>query len=121
MTWSTLKLVPTDEDDQSVISCVASNIYFPIDSKEHQIILNVHCTVLIIIYVCTIFHCFFFYFYSDPPRLQISLGRNLNASNIKEGSDVYFECNIKASPRIIRLEWEHNVSMKIYFNFKFLL
>jgi len=51
MTWSTLKLVPSDDDNQSVISCVASNIYFPADSKEQQIILNVHCTVFIITYV----------------------------------------------------------------------
>lgn len=47
MTWSTLKLVPTDEDNQSVITCVASNIYFPADTKEQQIILNVHCMILI--------------------------------------------------------------------------
>lgn len=47
MTWSTLKLVPTDEDNQSVITCVASNIYFPDDTKEQQIILNVHCMILI--------------------------------------------------------------------------
>lgn len=48
MTWSTLKLVPTDDDNQSVISCVASNTYFPADLKEQKIILNVHCTLLII-------------------------------------------------------------------------
>ncbi|XP_060858904.1 hemicentin-1-like [Metopolophium dirhodum] len=88
MTWSTLKLVPSDDDNQSVISCVASNIYFPADSKEQQIILNVHY----------------------PPRLKICLGRNLNVSNIKEGSDVYFECTINASPSITRLDWDHNGS-----------
>ncbi|XP_025422622.1 hemicentin-1-like [Sipha flava] len=86
MTWSTLKLTPNDDDNQSVVSCIASNIYFPNDSKEQQIILDVHY----------------------PPRLQISLGRNLNVSNIKEGSDVYFECIIKASPAIIKLDWDHN-------------
>ncbi|XP_029346856.1 hemicentin-1 [Acyrthosiphon pisum] len=88
MTWSTLKLVPSDDDNQSVISCVASNLYFPADSKEQQIILNVHY----------------------PPRLKICLGRNLNVSNIKEGSDVYFECTINASPSITRLDWDHNGS-----------
>lgn len=51
MTWSTLKLVPTDDDDQSVISCVASNTYFPADTKEQQITLNVHCTFILLIRV----------------------------------------------------------------------
>lgn len=52
-------------------------------------------------------------FHSDPPRLKITLGRNLDVSNINEGSDVYFECHIKASPTIIRLDWDHNVSARI--------
>ncbi|VVC29732.1 Fibronectin type III,Immunoglobulin subtype,Immunoglobulin-like domain,Immunoglobulin-like [Cinara cedri] len=86
MTWSSLRLVPSDNDDQSVISCVASNIYFRKEPKEQKIILNVHY----------------------PPRLRIDLGRNLNVSYIKEGSDVYFECTIKASPVINRLDWDHN-------------
>lgn len=51
-------------------------------------------------------------FHTDPPRLKITLGRNLDVSNINEGSDVYFECHIKASPTIIRLDWDHNVSAK---------
>lgn len=53
------------------------------------------------------------YLYLDPPRLKIYLGRNLNVSNIKEGSDVYFECTIDASPSITRLDWDHNVSIII--------
>lgn len=60
--------------------------------------------------------------YLDPPRLQINLGRNLNVSNIKEGSDVYFECTIKASPAITRLDWDHNVSiLKFEFNLNMFL
>lgn len=51
MTWSTLKLVPTDDDNQSVISCVASNMYFPADPKEQQITLHVHCIIIIIIII----------------------------------------------------------------------
>ncbi|XP_050439525.1 hemicentin-1-like [Adelges cooleyi] len=86
MTWSSLKILPDDNDDQSVISCQASNTYFPAHTLHHQITLGVQ----------------------HPPRLQINLGRNLNASNIKEGSDVYFECVVKASPAITKLEWNHN-------------
>jgi hypothetical protein len=32
------------------------------------------------------------YFFSDAPETRILLGGLLNASSIKEGSDVYFEC-----------------------------
>ncbi|XP_050531047.1 hemicentin-1-like isoform X1 [Daktulosphaira vitifoliae] len=86
MTWSTLKIIPNDDNDLSVITCEASNSYFPAYSLQKQVTLHVHY----------------------PPRLQINLGRNLNASDIKEGSDVYFECIVKASPAITRLEWDHN-------------
>lgn len=120
MTWSTLELVPTDDDDQSIIRCVASNVHFPDDSKEQQVKLNVQCTVLTFALRALQHLFFFFYRFSskfssfpvDPPRLQINLGRNLNVSNIKEGSDVYFDCSIKASPTISRLDWNHNVSIK---------
>lgn len=44
MTWSTLKLVPIDDDDKSLVKCVASNAHFPADSREQQITLTVHCT-----------------------------------------------------------------------------
>lgn len=40
----------------------------------------------------------------------MALGSTLNANDIKEGDDVYFECNIKANPRENRISWYHNVS-----------
>ncbi|CAG0879413.1 unnamed protein product [Darwinula stevensoni] len=39
------------------------------------------------------------------PELEIALGRNLNGSQIKEGDDVYFECNVDANPDVQRLHW----------------
>ncbi len=36
------------------------------------------------------------------------LGSSLNASNIKEGDDVYFECGVKSSPRPYKITWKHN-------------
>jgi hypothetical protein len=39
----------------------------------------------------------------------LSLGSSLNATNLKEGDDVYFECNIRASPKPYKISWRFNV------------
>ena len=56
-----------------------------------------------------IFHRIFHEF-SDAPRLELRLGRTLNASNLKENDDVYFECAVDARPTPKEIEWSHNVS-----------
>lgn len=33
------------------------------------------------------------------------LGANLDANNIKEGIDVFFECNVLANPKVLELIW----------------
>ncbi|KPJ21625.1 Peroxidasin-like [Papilio machaon] len=38
----------------------------------------------------------------------MSLGSTLNPNDIKEGDDVYFECNIRANPKEHRISWYHN-------------
>lgn len=48
---------------------------------------------------------------SDPPQVVLHLGSTLNAEDIKEGDDVYFECNIKANPKQHKITWYHNVSI----------
>ncbi|XP_041982912.1 obscurin-like [Aricia agestis] len=42
------------------------------------------------------------------PVLTMSLGSTLNPNDIKEGDDVYFECNIRANPKEHRIMWFHN-------------
>ena len=49
----------------------------------------------------------------DLPRVSLELGKTLNADNIKEGDDVYFECSVKAKPKAYKIEWKFNVS-RIY-------
>ncbi|XP_039281598.1 nephrin [Nilaparvata lugens] len=44
----------------------------------------------------------------DVPVVTLELGGGLNASSIKEGVDVYFECNIKSNPWVYKVCWKHN-------------
>jgi len=46
----------------------------------------------------------------DPPAVKLRLGSKLDADNIHTGHDVYFECDVRANPPHLRLEWTHNVS-----------
>jgi hypothetical protein len=62
-----------------------------------------------------VFAIFFHFQYIDPlsvadvPQVVLSLGSSLNATNLKEGDDVYFECNIRASPKPYKISWRFNV------------
>ncbi|KAF9414048.1 hypothetical protein HW555_007926 [Spodoptera exigua] len=42
------------------------------------------------------------------PLVSLTLGSTLNPHDIKEGDDVYFECNVRANPREHRISWFHN-------------
>ncbi|XP_065218970.1 cell adhesion molecule 3-like [Planococcus citri] len=44
--------------------------------------------------------------YNPIPRLQMA--NFINPDNIKEGDDVYFECYMRANPRITKFTWFHN-------------
>jgi len=50
---------------------------------------------------------------SDAPQAVLNLGSSLNASNIKEGDDVYFECNVRANPKPYKITWKFNVSFDL--------
>ena len=41
----------------------------------------------------------------------MKLGTSLNASNIKEGDDVYFECSVNSNPRPNKIIWKKDVSL----------
>nr|XP_053630825.1 uncharacterized protein LOC128687391 [Cherax quadricarinatus] len=43
-----------------------------------------------------------------PPIVHLSMGRPLDPGSIKEGDDVYFECNIVSNPAYQRVDWYHN-------------
>lgn len=46
----------------------------------------------------------------DTPIVSLKMGSSLNPDDIKEGDDVYFECDIRSNPKPYRKAWYHNVS-----------
>ena len=54
----------------------------------------------------------------DSPQVVLNLGSSLNASSIKEGDDVYFECNVRANPKPYKITWKFNVSISTIFDDK---
>lgn len=39
------------------------------------------------------------------PELKLFLGANIQPDAIKEGTDVFFECNVKANPWVNEVKW----------------
>ncbi|XP_063387207.1 hemicentin-1-like [Cydia fagiglandana] len=87
-TWSasTLVFTPTPLDNGAVIKCIAANPALPRKAIDDHVQLN-------IVY---------------SPLVTLTLGSTLNPHDIKEGDDVYFECNVKANPREHRITWFHD-------------
>lgn len=55
---------------------------------------------------------------ADVPVVHIELGSKLNMSAIKEGDDVYMECNIRAHPWVTKVIWKHNVIIPAQSNYR---
>ncbi|XP_047537557.1 neural cell adhesion molecule 2-like [Vanessa atalanta] len=84
-TVSRLTMSPQPEDDGVMIRCRADNPVLRValeDSFRMSVVYK--------------------------PVLTMSLGSTLNPNDIKEGDDVYFECNIRANPKEHRTSWYHN-------------
>ena len=47
----------------------------------------------------------------DVPVVHLELGSKLQIAAIKEGDDVYMECNIRAHPWVTKVTWKHNVNI----------
>ncbi|XP_065206012.1 MAM domain-containing glycosylphosphatidylinositol anchor protein 1-like isoform X2 [Planococcus citri] len=83
---SIIKYSPLIEDHGKHLICRADNPAIPDSGIEDRWSLNVQ-------YV---------------PRVSLKIGHNLDARSIKEGDDVYFECDIKANPKAFKQAWFHN-------------
>ncbi|XP_056629830.1 hemicentin-1 [Diorhabda sublineata] len=86
ITISELSFVPTTEDDGKSITCRAEN------PNGTGLFLETSWTIDVVY----------------PPIVTLCLGSTLNADDIKEGDDVYFECHVTANPYWRKLTWLHN-------------
>lgn len=80
-TQSVLSFTPTAADHGLILTCKASNQRIPFSEMQHTWMLRV-------LY---------------PPKVTLALGHGLDASDIKEGADVYFDCHLTANPWVSAL------------------
>lgn len=86
---SILEFVPGIEDDGKYLTCRAENPLIPDSVLEDKWRLNVQY----------------------QPVVNLRMGITLNPDDIKEGDDVYFECIVKANPKVYKLAWFKDVSV----------
>ncbi|XP_076164768.1 neural cell adhesion molecule 2 [Ptiloglossa arizonensis] len=83
---SILTLVPSIDDDGKYLTCRAENPFLPDSALEDKWRLNVQY----------------------QPVVSLKMGETLNPDDIKEGDDVYFECSVRANPKVYKLSWFKN-------------
>ncbi|KAI5707143.1 hypothetical protein M8J75_014966 [Diaphorina citri] len=97
VTRSEISFTPSTSDDGKVITCRAENMYVNSTSEKHvETTWNLRVVF--------------------PPVVSLHIGASLKQNDIKEGDDVYFECQVRANPPTRKLTWTRNVSA---FNFPF--
>ncbi|XP_021945132.2 uncharacterized protein LOC110843474 isoform X2 [Folsomia candida] len=89
VTTSRLTFIPTMEDMGKTLICQAENPQIPGSTIEDGFKMDIH-------YV---------------PQVTLELGSTLNSSFLRENADVYFECNIKATPFVQRVTWRQNARL----------
>ncbi|KAF3427107.1 hypothetical protein E2986_03408 [Frieseomelitta varia] len=80
---SVLSFVPSIDDDGKYLTCRAENLAIPGSALEDKWRLDVQY----------------------QPVVTLKMGKTLNPDDIKEGDDVYFECSVRANPKVYKLAW----------------
>ena len=76
-------------------------------SREGKVIISSAAAALYVILFSDQFQTLLYF--SDPPKVRLSLGSSIDPKAISEGNDVYMDCEIRANPKAYKVEWSHNV------------
>ncbi|KAK8730332.1 hypothetical protein OTU49_008225, partial [Cherax quadricarinatus] len=80
---SWVKFVVTPKENGAVLSCTASSSTLPDPPVSTNTTLNV----------------------THAPLVRLQLGASLRPQHIRQGDDVYFDCQVVANPAIQRITW----------------
>lgn len=123
-TTSILSFMATKTDAGRQLSCRAENPIMGSESIRDDWVLEIQCKRIkdtlwrsgaTSCRSVTIIHhrnrpTYWRFQFADTPETRIQLGTSLNPNEIREGTDVYFDCLIHAEPSVYKVEWRHLVS-----------
>ena len=55
--------------------------------------------------------------FTDSPQVRLREGKGVDLSRVKEGDDVYFECQVSANPTVSEIIWYKEVSTNFHFSY----